>query len=81
VNTDTPTAIRLHAANRTLTLLSHTPAVTHYNHRYFAPWWKAFEIPWVSTRTGSPFGSHSRPLGRAVLFLQQQAPLITDSCC
>ncbi|MEU5060080.1 MULTISPECIES: hypothetical protein [unclassified Streptomyces] len=52
MNTDTQRAIRLHAANRTLTLASNTPAVTDYNRRYFGSWWKAFEVPASSVRTG-----------------------------
>ncbi|MFE2991436.1 hypothetical protein [Streptomyces sp. NPDC059262] len=52
MNTDTQRAIRLHAANRTLTLASNTSAVTDYNRRYFGSWWKAFEVQASSARTG-----------------------------
>ncbi|GAA2349765.1 hypothetical protein OKJ48_13525 [Streptomyces kunmingensis] len=51
---DTPimTALRLHAADQHLTLLSSTPAVADYNRRYFGSWWKAFEVPAATAWTG-----------------------------
>ncbi|MBL1101539.1 hypothetical protein [Streptomyces coffeae] len=48
----TPTATRLHAADASVTLLSNTPLVTDWSHRYFGPWWNAFEVPTKSLFTG-----------------------------
>ncbi|MER7350727.1 hypothetical protein ABT390_35575 [Streptomyces aurantiacus] len=45
-------ALRLHAANHHLTLVSNSDTVTDYNRRYFGSWWKAFEVPSASAWTG-----------------------------
>jgi hypothetical protein len=41
----TITATRLHAADANVTVVSNTPAVTDWSHRYFGPWWNAFAVP------------------------------------
>ncbi|WP_109006274.1 hypothetical protein [Streptomyces rishiriensis] len=47
-----PTAIRLQAADADVTVLSNTAFVTDWSHRYFGPWWNAFEVPASSVCAG-----------------------------
>jgi hypothetical protein len=48
----TPTATRLQAAAANVTVLSNTAFVTSWSHRYFGPWWNAFEVPASSVCAG-----------------------------
>ena len=48
----TISAIRLHAAEANVTVISNTPAVTDWSRRYVSPWWNAFAVPATSVCTG-----------------------------